>query len=132
MQKTKISSVLHTVSALYVLLLVVLGILIAEAKFVSAWEPRLLILIGSAVVLLETYAAAAQWRGSPSGLSLSIVLHFFFAAAVLTTIIVEYVKTQPSSPPDWFAANNFLFVSLLGVARIFAGVSLVFGRSLSS
>ena len=125
MEKAKISAVLHTVSALYFLLLLVLGISIAGAKFVFPWEPWLLIPIGSAAMLLETYAAVAQWRSSLARRSLSVVLHFLFAAAVFTMITVEYARAQPPSVGDWFAANNYLFVSLLALARMFAGVSLM-------
>ena len=132
MLKTTISAALHTFAALYILVLTLLSASFANAKFMSAREPRLLIPIGIAGVILETYAAARQWRTPVSGLSFSIVLHFLFAATVLTVISFEYFQAPPAQLGSWLAVNNFFFILFLALARIIVGVSLLFTKSSSS
>jgi hypothetical protein len=129
MLRIRISAALHTFVALYIFLLTLLGGSIAHAKFTSTWEAWVFLPVGIVSVIMETYTAVRQWRKPASGLTFSIVLHFLFAATVLTTIGVEYIKAPPAQLDAWLAANNYFFILILAFARIIVGISLVLTRS---
>ena len=122
----RVNSVIHLASASYWAL--ALCILSSVAPFYSLLAFPVWAGTGVGLLGVDLLAAVKQWRSPFSGRVFSIMLHFSVAILIVSLITFEYLQAEPESFLVWFRTNDYLFVAVLAIVRLWAGNALLFGN----
>ena len=117
----KLSVILHVISALYAAVVIGFVVVFVPKSLVSSIEVRMLLAAAVSFLSLDAAAAVLQWRKPRSVQTLSVGLHFAFAAAVIAVVTFEFLQNQPKFSARWLLQNDYGFVLLLGLCRLLAG-----------
>lgn len=122
----RVNSVIHLASTSYWAL--ALGALSSVAPFYSLLGFPVLGGTGVGLLGIDLLAGVKQWRSPFSGRVFSIMLHFSVAILIVSLITFEYLQAEPESFVVWFRTNDYWFVAVLAIVRLWAGNALLFGN----
>ena len=122
----RVNSVIHLASASYWAL--ALGILSSVAPFYSPLAFPVWAGTGVGLLGIDLLAGVKQWRSPLSGRVFSIVFHFSVAILIVSLITFEYLQAEPESFLVWFRTNDYRFVAVLAIVRLWAGNALLCGN----
>ena len=122
----RVNSVIHLASASYWAL--ALGVLSSVAPFYSLLGFPVWAGTGVGLLGIDLLAGVKQWRSPFSGRVFSIMLHFSVAILIVSLITFEYLQAEPESFLVWFRTNDYWFVAVLAIVRLWAGNALLFGN----
>jgi hypothetical protein len=122
----RVNSVIHLASAFYWAL--ALGILSSVAPFYSLLAFPVWAGTGVGLLGVDLLAGVKQWRSPLSGRVFSIMLHFSVAILIVSLITFEYWQAEPESFLVWFRTNDYWFVAVLAIVRLWAGNALLCGN----
>ena len=124
----RVNSVIHLVSASYWALGTALGVLFSAVPFYSLLGFRVWVSTGSGLLGVDLLAGVKQWRSPISGRALSIMLHFSVTILIVSLMTFEYLQAEPESFLIWFRTNNYWFVAVLAIVRLWVGNTLLFDK----
>jgi hypothetical protein len=125
----RVNSVIHLVSACYWTLATALAFLLGPHPIAaSILEFRVWVNTGVVLVGVDLFAGIRQWKSAVAGRTLSIVLHLVVAIFAVSLMTFEFLQAKPTSFIVWFKADDYWFLSSLGLVRLGVGTAMLFGN----